>query len=109
MIKAIQITNGVLFVEWGGFSTYRYTEDKGWEVSPVLYMVVEHDMHNRGPDAFEYVTEGEIRARADFDALRALHKETCELLGFEFEDEAPEKVDCTVTLDDIMAYLEDEK
>ena len=108
-MKGLQIKNGALFVEWGGFSTYRYTEIHGWEISPVLDMVVEHDMQNESPDAFDYVTEGELRARADFDALRALHKRTCELLGFEFEDEEPEKVDCTVTLDDIMSYLEDEK
>ena len=87
MIKAIQITNGALFVEWGGFSTYRYTEIHGWEISPVLYMVVEHDMQNESPDAFDYVTEGEIRARDDFDALYALHKKTCEILGRSLEEE----------------------
>ena len=110
-MKGIQIKNGALFVEWGGFSTYRYTEDKGWGVSPVLYMVVEHDMQSEGPGAFDYVTEGELRARDDFDALRTLHKKTCELLGLAFEDEeaVSDAVDCAVTLDDIMAYLEDGK
>ena len=107
-MNALQTKNGGLFVKWG-FSTYRYTEAKGWEISPVLYMVVEHDMQDESPDAFGYVTEGEIRARDDFDALRALHKRTCELLGLAFEDKEPEEIDCAVTLDDIMAYLEDDK
>ena len=61
-MKGIKLKNGVIFVEWGGFSTYRYTEREGWEVSPVMYQVVEWDMKNEGPDAFEFLTEGEIRA-----------------------------------------------
>lgn len=108
-MKAIQVKNGALFVKWGNFSTYRYTERHGWEVSPCLFSVVERDMQYEGPDAFDYLSEGEIRAHAEFDALRALHKKTCELLGFAFEDKEPEEIDCTVTFDDIMAYLEEDK
>ena len=87
MIKAIQITNGALFVMWGSLSTYRYTVRHGWEVSPCLFSVVERDMQNEDPDAFDYVTEGEIRARDDFDTLCALHKKTCEILGLSVEEE----------------------
>ena len=87
MMKAIQIKNGALFVKWGNFSTYRYTERKGWEVSPCLFSVVERDMQYEGPDAFEDLSEGEIRARDDFDALTALHQKTCEILGWRFEEE----------------------
>ena len=87
MIKAIQITNGALFVEWDNFSTYRHTARHGWEVSPCLFHVVERDMQYERPDAFDYVTEGEIRARDDFDALYALHKKTCEILGRSLEEE----------------------
>ena len=86
-MKAIQIKDGALFVEFGGFSTYRYTERHGWEISPRLFLVVERDMQYEGPDAFEYVSEGEIRARDDFDALYALHKKTCEALGWSAEEE----------------------
>ncbi len=85
-MKAIRLKNGVIFVEWGGFSTYRY-DGEVWDVSPVLYSVVEWDMRTEGPDAFEYLTEGEIRALAHFDALSALHKKTCEILGWRFEEE----------------------
>ena len=112
MIKGIQIKNGALFVEWGGFSTYRYTKSKGWEVSPVLYMVVERDMQYEGPDAFEYLTEGEIRGLDSFDALRALHKKICALLGFVFEDNLPSPVEeeaASVSMEDVLSYLEDEK
>ena len=86
MMKAIQIKNGALFVKWGNFSTYRYTERMGWEVSPCLFSVVERDMQYEGPDAFEYLSEGEIRARDDFDTLYALHKKTCEILGWEADE-----------------------
>ena len=44
-------------------------------------------MQYEGPDAFEYLSEGEIRARDDFDALTALHQKTCEILGWRFEEE----------------------
>lgn len=111
MIKGIQIRGGALFVEWDGFSTYRYTKGSGWTVSPVLYFVVEHDMQTEGPDAFEYLTAGEIRARDDFDVLRALHKQTCEICGFVFEDE--EVVgqeagveDAPVTLEELLSCLD---
>ncbi|MBE6656637.1 MAG: hypothetical protein E7609_07235 [Ruminococcaceae bacterium] len=112
MIKGIQIKNGTLFVEWGGFSTYRYTERDGWEVSRYLYSVVEWDMKNEGPDAFEFLTEGDIRALDSFDTLRALHRETCAILGFAFEDEpAPvsEEEAAPVSMEDVLSYLEDEK
>ena len=87
MMKAIQIKSGALFVKWGNFSTYRYTERNGWEVSPCLFGVVERDMQYEAPDAFDYLSEGQIRARDDFDALTALHKHTCEILGWRFEEE----------------------
>ena len=111
MIRAIQIRGGALFVEWGGFSTYRYTERDGWGVSPVLYLVVERDMQNEGPDAFEYLTEGEIRARGDFEELRALHKKTCEICGFAFsEEEAGGQEmrggESPVTLEELLSHLD---
>ncbi len=85
MIKGIQLKNGVIFVEWGGFSTYRYNGE-AWDVSPVLYRVVEWDMRTEGPDAFEYLSEGEIRALPTFDALYAVHKKTCETLGWKVDE-----------------------
>ena len=84
-MKAIRLNSGVIFVEWGGFSTYRYNGE-AWEVSPVLYNVVEWELRGE-PDRFEYLTEGDIRALAHFDALSALHKKTCEILGWRFEEE----------------------
>lgn len=85
MIKGMRLKHGVIFVEWGGFSTYRYTKT-GWEVSPVLYNVVEWDMRTEGPDAYEFLSESEIRALDTFEELYAVHKKTCEILGWEMDE-----------------------
>ena len=85
MIKGIRLKHGVIFVEWGGFSTYRYNGE-AWEVSPVLYKVVEWDMRTESPDSWEYMTEGDVRGLDTFDELYALHKKTCEIFGWKVEE-----------------------
>ena len=85
MIKGIRLKHGVIFVEWGGFSTYRYSRG-AWDVSPVLYHVLEWDLQTESPDSWEYMTEGEIRGLDTFDELCAVHKKTCEIFGWKVEE-----------------------
>ena len=79
-MRAIQVKNGGLFVEWG-ISTYRYTARSGWTLSPVLYSTLEWDLSSESPDSYEYLTEGDVRALDTFPALLALHTETAKKLG----------------------------
>ena len=75
-MRGIKVKGGAAFVEIGTH-TYKYTQRKGWGVSPILLSSLEWDMRTEGPDAFLYLTEGDIRALPDFEKLSALYKKDC--------------------------------
>jgi len=60
-MRAIKLKHGVIFAEWEGI-TLRYTADVGWEISPVMLPSVEWDLRGEGLDAYESVSESDLRA-----------------------------------------------
>ena len=60
-MRGIQIRGGALFIEHEGI-TVRVMPDGTCDLSPVLLMALEWELHTEPPQRWDYLTESQIKA-----------------------------------------------